>query len=78
MLEKIGAFLDKVDNIVWGAHLNFLLKALVLYWIVSHLLRIHQDRAQQSLCSYPIILMCLFPVAAQDLFVPLSKTQKYL
>lgn len=43
--------------------------------IVSHLLRIHQDRAQQSLCSYPIILMCLFPVAAQDLFVPLSKTQ---
>lgn len=29
MLEKIGAFLDKIDNIVWGAPLIVLLLAVV-------------------------------------------------
>lgn len=31
MLEKIGAFLDKVDNIVWGAPLIVLLLAVGLF-----------------------------------------------
>ena len=31
MLDKIGAFLDKVDNIVWGAPLIVLLLAVGLF-----------------------------------------------